>query len=311
MNAKHVLFAIVAGILVATMAAAQSILLLQSPDYESYGISDAEYGRSLAENFVLSSDSLIQEVVVWGIGSDPNIDDAFTVLFHENDGGIPGVVVSSASGLVPRFRATTGQYVHGRPEYVYFLRLPVAVSLGGGTWWVEVFSSIPGEAWWGWEGGIDDPIHGVPGCVSADEAPGAFWTSRSYGFSILVVGSTNPLLSDGFESGDTRAWSWTEPPDGGPNADFTFVATGLSVDFNNQSTGEQPLSYLWDFGDGTIPPNRTETNPIHTYTNPVAYNVTLTVTNATGSDSVVKQVVVDLQIPVRPFLLSWSRRSFP
>jgi len=85
----------------------------------------------------------------------------------------------------------------------------------------------------------------------------------------------------------------------------------LSVDFNNQSTGEQPLSYLWDFGDGTIPPNRTETNPIHTYTNPVAYNVTLTVTNATGSDSVVKQVVVDLQIPVRPFLLSWSRRSFP
>jgi hypothetical protein len=79
---------------------------------------------------------------------------------------------------------------------------------------------------------------------------------------------------------------------GAPIADFTFVATGLSVQFNNQSSGDQPLSYLWDFGDSTTPANRTEANPLHDYTNPGTYNVTLEVTNSVGTDSVTKPVVV-------------------
>jgi PKD repeat protein len=81
---------------------------------------------------------------------------------------------------------------------------------------------------------------------------------------------------------------------GAPVADFTYVATGLTVQFNNQSTGDQPLSYLWDFGDGVVPnpDNRTETNPVHTYANPGTYNVNLTVTNAVGTDNVVKSVTV-------------------
>jgi len=100
------------------------------------------------------------------------------------------------------------------------------------------------------------------------------------------------IFADGFETGDTGAWSGTVVPTGAPIADFTFIANGLSVQFQNQTTGDQPLSYLWDFGDGTTPPNRTDTNPTHAYSNPGTYNVKLTATNAVGTDSVVKQVTV-------------------
>ena len=81
---------------------------------------------------------------------------------------------------------------------------------------------------------------------------------------------------------------------GAPIADFTFVASGLSVQFNNQSSGDQPLSYLWDFGDGVVPnpDNRTETNPVHAYANPGTYPVTLQVTNSVGTNSVTKSVTV-------------------
>jgi len=78
-------------------------------------------------------------------------------------------------------------------------------------------------------------------------------------------------------------------PTGAPIADFSFLITGLRVDFLNQSTGDQPLSYLWEFGDGNM---SGEINPTHTYAAAGTYNVRLTVTNAKGTDSVVKQVTV-------------------
>ena len=79
---------------------------------------------------------------------------------------------------------------------------------------------------------------------------------------------------------------------GAPIASFTFVATGLSVQFQNQSTGDQPLSYLWSFGDQTTPPNQTLASPTHVYNTAGTYNVKLTVTNAVGTDASVQQVTV-------------------
>jgi PKD repeat protein len=81
---------------------------------------------------------------------------------------------------------------------------------------------------------------------------------------------------------------------GAPISDFGFVTSGLSVQFNNQSAGDQPLFYLWDFGDGVVPnpDNRTEVNPVHAYANPGTYPVTLQVTNAVGTNSITKAVEV-------------------
>jgi len=73
-----------------------------------------------------------------------------------------------------------------------------------------------------------------------------------------------------------------------PVADFTTNVTDgsapLDVSFTDQSTGS-PTSWEWDFGDKTY---STEQNPVHTYSKPGKYTVTLTVTNADGSNSVKK-----------------------
>src|ERR1051325_9805808 len=68
---------------------------------------------------------------------------------------------------------------------------------------------------------------------------------------------------------------------GGPVAKFAFQANGNTVNFVDQSTGN-PTSWLWNFGDNTT---STQQNPIHTYAAAGNYTVTLTVSNASGSNS--------------------------
>lgn len=51
-----------------------------------------------------------------------------------------------------------------------------------------------------------------------------------------------------------------------------------------------PSKWLWDFGDGTT---STEQNPTHTYKAAGTYNVTLTVWNDMGSDTMTQQYIVE------------------
>ena len=81
-----------------------------------------------------------------------------------------------------------------------------------------------------------------------------------------------------------------EAPPVAPVADFTAdVTTGsapLTVIFEDQSTNT-PTSWAWDFeNDGTV--DSTIQNPSHTYDTPGSYTVSLTATNAAGSDGEVK-----------------------
>lgn len=55
----------------------------------------------------------------------------------------------------------------------------------------------------------------------------------------------------------------------------------VSVKFTDTSTGS-PTTWYWDFGDGT---NATDRNAVHSYTIPGKYTVSLTVTNAGGSNT--------------------------
>jgi hypothetical protein len=58
------------------------------------------------------------------------------------------------------------------------------------------------------------------------------------------------------------------------------LASGSTVQFTDTSTGS-PTSWLWNFGDSTT---STLQNPTKTYSSPGTYTVTLTATNAGGSD---------------------------
>jgi uncharacterized membrane protein len=75
-----------------------------------------------------------------------------------------------------------------------------------------------------------------------------------------------------------------------PTASFSFTPAhprpGDEVRFSDESTGE-PTSWLWDFGDGQTSQQQ---NPSHTYTTSGSKTVTLVVSNASGSDSAVKEV---------------------
>ncbi len=66
-----------------------------------------------------------------------------------------------------------------------------------------------------------------------------------------------------------------------PTAAFTSLQFGTTVEFSNLSTTSPGSSLLWDFGDTN---NSVDNNPIHTYTIAGNYIVTLTVSNACGSD---------------------------
>lgn len=72
-----------------------------------------------------------------------------------------------------------------------------------------------------------------------------------------------------------------------PNDDTPGV--GQPVSFINQSGGQYPLIYRWEFGDGST---TTEAAPVHQYAVPGSYTVRLTVENAFGRSEAFWPVMV-------------------
>jgi PKD repeat protein len=110
--------------------------------------------------------------------------------------------------------------------------------------------------------------------------------------TVQEIFGLSPLLGDAATSTDL-ADLFSTPPFGegaaaAPKADFaaapTTGAAPLQVAFTDTSTGS-PTSWAWDFGDGAT---ATTADPTHTYAVDGSYTVTLTATNAAGSDSVVR-----------------------
>lgn len=78
-------------------------------------------------------------------------------------------------------------------------------------------------------------------------------------------------------------------------ANTTSVAAGGSVNFTDNSTNS-PTSWSWSFPGGT-PSSSTSQNPTVTYNTPGVYNVTLTATNAAGSDAESKTGYITVSVP--------------
>ena len=90
---------------------------------------------------------------------------------------------------------------------------------------------------------------------------------------------------------------------GAPTANFSFApqnpVMGNAVQFTDTSTGS-PTSWAWNFGDPASGGSNTSAaqNPTHTFAAAGSYNVSLTATNAGGSNTTQKSVTVSAGGPI-------------
>ncbi len=105
--------------------------------------------------------------------------------------------------------------------------------------------------------------------------------------------SDGGVRRDGYYFDDFKVF-YNEAPSGtAPVASFTpssfELCDGDELLFTDFSS-EQPTDWSWDFGDGNT---SSAQNPSHIYDSPGTYMVTLTVSNAFGSNSAVQTIVVN------------------
>lgn len=184
---------------------------------------------------------------------------------------------------IPQVNAIAGNDTVGGVEYIYLLH-------DGGDPLTPIETVIRID------GGRD------PGTIEISTEDGSYepWTSGewSVGKTLRITDDQPPesvtlVYSGGSSQALLLTSTFVETGSGGGGgpvppvslkADFTGMPRSgpapLTVTFTDLSTGN-PTQWVWNFGDGAT---STEQNPDHTYTAPGTYTVTLTVTNAGGSD---------------------------
>jgi len=134
---------------------------------------------------------------------------------------------------------------------------------------------------------------GVPP-TSASTQPNVIWSTPGTKNIQVTISETGCV--------ETFYLQFTVHPD--PLAAFTASNSSgcqpVEVSFNNGSSNLENPSYVWEFGDGST---ETQANPTHLYENPGQYDVTLTVTNATGcvNTLTVFGIVEVYEVPVADF----------
>jgi len=118
-------------------------------------------------------------------------------------------------------------------------------------------------------------------------------TTQNATHTYANAGTYNVTLKVGNAAGSSSASSFITV-NGAPVADFSFTiaqSNSLGVNFFDQSTGS-PTTWSWNFGDCAESEACTDNkqNTSHVYTAPGVYQVQLTVSNATGTSKVTKNV---------------------
>lgn len=130
--------------------------------------------------------------------------------------------------------------------------------------------------------------------VDVDQAAASAGLSLTSTFVIKFQQYDNyPIATDGHAYDDISVAELVPQP---PVAEFSGTPTSgtapLAVQFTDASTGA--TSWSWTFGDGGT---STAQNPNHTYNDPGTYTVSLTATNAVGSDVETKVDYITVNSP--------------
>lgn len=150
---------------------------------------------------------------------------------------------------------------------------------------------------WSWDFNGDNIVD------STEQNPShTFATPGNYTVSLAVKGSGGTVTETKSDYITVSA-----VPPAKPTAEFTAKPTSgkapLTVKFTDKSVGKNIIAWAWDFnGDGVV--DSTEKNPKYVYSDAGKYNVSLTVTNAGGSDTMEKADFIrvnQLEKPVADF----------
>jgi gliding motility-associated-like protein len=90
-----------------------------------------------------------------------------------------------------------------------------------------------------------------------------------------------------------HAFCFAQTPTANFKSDITGGCSPIVVNFQDISTGN-PTSWFWDFGNGGT---STKQNPSTTYFSPGTYAITLTATNAAGSNTITQQAYIQVFDP--------------
>ncbi|MCO5383494.1 MAG: PGF-pre-PGF domain-containing protein [Methanosarcina barkeri] len=128
---------------------------------------------------------------------------------------------------------------------------------------------------------------------------GTYTTPDIYGNTIVwgIDGNYDIANDNGIYMSDLSATNIL-PPVAKFTANVTSGTVPLVVRLTDLSTGGVPTSWLWDFGDGID--SKHATNATHTFTKPGIYNVTLTVANGAGNNTVTKSNYITVTPPQAP-----------
>ena len=176
-----------------------------------------------------------------------------------------------------------------QPPVADFSASATVITEGDSVTFTDLSTNNP-DAWdWTFEGGTP--------ATSTDQNPViTYYTAGTY---TVTLTATNAAGSDSETKVD---YITVEPAGQPPVADFSASATtiteGGSVTFTDQSTNN-PDTWNWTFEGGT-PGTSTDQNPVITYFTTGTYTVTLTASNAYGSDTEIKVDYITVLPPTCP-----------
>lgn len=141
---------------------------------------------------------------------------------------------------------------------------------------------------------FDDHTYGAPSEWYWDFGDGATATDSQPQHVFGIPGSYTVALTVGNSHGSSSATLIIDvlEADSQPVADFSWRETTSSiqpVEFFDASPG-RPTAWVWDFGDGFVSHNQ---DPVHYYSLPGDYEVTLEVGNGFGSDAITKTLSLE------------------
>ena len=168
---------------------------------------------------------------------------------------------------------------------------------------------------------VTDPSTGIPSPFNPQDT--SLWQSSSFALDSSYNRSEQLVIGFGFRSGNAGTLWLDEISLSGDTAkslpvarfeaDQTGGCAGLQVHFADSSLNN-PTSRHWVF-EGGNPASSTDANPAVVYASPGTYQVSLSVTNDEGSDTLVKSgfiTIQDIGTESTPFLQSFSSSgNFP